>query len=291
VFDTILDADGDGVLSVNEIRTLTVTLHGSVMELKDFYRFREDLFINCSLSVLSKSSLTTSSTSSTYSRFGNPPSVRPILPYGVHPVTTPASTPSPSNITDTSNNTNIGTSVNDTATPINNTTVTPKKSYTTDEEFPVINKEYLQNCDAAKKKIEMYYSKMKKNKFEIVDTDEVAFVMIGTNSTDVLRAIDGIRSRRQKFICLNDNMNHSDPHSREVVKVLKDLYDSFLPYPSSYELPPNKANRYLHLDDYVKVKEEIQVRKTIIYILLGILALCFLSFIKSCISADRVKWS
>jgi len=225
--------------------------------------------------------------------FGNPPGVRPILPYGVNPVTTPtstpATTPSPSN--DTSNSTEIGTSVNGTDTPINNSTVPPKKSYTPDEEFPVITKEYLQNCDAANRKIEMHYSKMKKNKFEIVDTDEVAFVMVGTNSTDVLRAIDGIRSRRQKFVCLNDNMNHSNPHSVEVVQVLKDLYESILPHPSSFELPSNKSNRYLHLDDYLKVKEDIQVRKKIIYILLGILGLCFLSIIKSCITADRVKWS
>jgi hypothetical protein len=52
---------------------------------------------------------------------------------------------------------------------------------------------------------------------ELIDNPEqVAFLMVGTNATNLEKSLDGIRERRQKFICLNDNMNHSDP---EAVKV------------------------------------------------------------------------
>lgn len=248
------------------------------MELKDFYKFREDLLINCSMSVLAKPP--------PVGRFGStftpPPYIRPIIP--IVPV-------NQLNIVNSTNNNitdNVTLPKNDSAS--SNSTA-KKKTYTPDDEFPVVDKQYILNCEAALKKIEMHYTKIRKNKFEIVDTEEVAFVMVGTNSTDVLRAIDGIRSRRQKFICLNDNMNHSDPHSVEVVKVLKDLYESILPIPSSFELPPNKTNRYLYIDEYLKAKEEIQVRKRIIYILLGVVCVCFLSIIKSCINTDRTRWS
>lgn len=60
--------------------------------------------------------------------------------------------------------------------------------------------------------------------------------MIGTNHTDVRRALDGIRQFRHKFICLNDNMNHSNPESHNVVGVLRDFYESLVPLPSEFEL-------------------------------------------------------
>lgn len=93
--------------------------------------------------------------------------------------------------------------------------------------------------------------------------------MIGNNDTVVQGKLDGIRTKRQKFvsffrsnllllqpygnfdsrkICLNDNMNHSSPDTPAVVKVLHDLYTALLPLPSSFELPPNVRNAYLYID-------------------------------------------
>jgi hypothetical protein len=293
VFDTILDTDGDGELNLNEIRTLSIILYGSVMEQKEYYQFREHVFINCSLTALkpvpqpvtSRYGHSSPSYSSSFSRTPNFSSR--FSPIAFNPL-------SPSNLTLNSN-----TSLSDNQTSLtpgnisainmtmNNTQAGSKKFYTPDNEFPRITKEYLQNCEAAKKKIELYYSKIRKNKFEILDTDEVAFIMIGTNSTDVLRAIDGIRMKKQRFICLNDNMNHSDPRSLDVIKVLQDFYKSIVPLPSTFELPPNKTNRYLYIDDLIKAKEEILVRKRAIYILIGIVCLCFLSLAKSCITENH----
>jgi len=148
--------------------------------------------------------------------------------------------------------------------------------------LPHITKEYLLVCPAAKKRIDALWEKKLKWKHEILDTEDVAFVMIGTNASDVRRAIDGIRSKRQKFICLNDNMNHSNPESRSVVKVLHQFYESFFPIPSAFELPAGQHNKYLHVDDYEKVQDSLgEKKKTVnnlvvvyIFILVGCLACC-----------------
>jgi len=152
--------------------------------------------------------------------------------------------------------------------------------------FQKLQKSTSRNAKQQRKKIDCHYSKVRKNKFEIVDTDEVAFVMIGTNKTDVRRSLDGIRQRRQKFVCLNDNMNHSNPHSVEVVKVIQEFYKSFLPLPSSFELPPNKTNRYLYIEDLMKAREEIEGRKRTIYILVGVVCVCLFCLARSCVYED-----
>ncbi len=79
--------------------------------------------------------------------------------------------------------------------------------------------------------------------------------MIGTNSTQVEKALDGVRERRQKFICLNDNIDHSNPESVNVVRVLHNFYESLYPLPSSFELPENESNPFLYIQDYLAAYE------------------------------------
>jgi UDP-N-acetylglucosamine-lysosomal-enzyme len=85
--------------------------------------------------------------------------------------------------------------------------------------------------------------------------------MIGTNHTDVRRALDGIRQFKHKFICLNDNMNHTDPESLKVVDVLKDFFESLVPVPSRFELPLGILNPTgLYIDDVKELYvEELRV--------------------------------
>eukprot|EP01116_Phalansterium_solitarium_P014565 TRINITY_DN3229_c0_g1_i1.p2 TRINITY_DN3229_c0_g1~~TRINITY_DN3229_c0_g1_i1.p2 ORF type:complete len:1966 (-),score=685.19 TRINITY_DN3229_c0_g1_i1:6465-12362(-) len=114
---------------------------------------------------------------------------------------------------------------------------------------PPITREMIEACPEIKNNIVKHFSKKKKNRHQVLEADDVAFLMVGTNASQVQKSLDGVREKRHKFICLNDNMNHSDPHSREVVKVLHDFLQSFFPLPSQYELPANMHNRYLHLDE------------------------------------------
>ena len=84
---------------------------------------------------------------------------------------------------------------------------------------------------------------------QIDGTDEVAFIMVGNNDTVMQGKLDGIRQKRHRFICLNDNINHSSPDAGKVVAVLHDFYLSILPKPSKFELPPNVRNANFYMND------------------------------------------
>lgn len=49
----------------------------------------------------------------------------------------------------------------------------------------------------------------------------------------------------RKFICLNDNIDHSKDGASLAKLVLLDFYESFFPLPSQFELPPQYRNRFL----------------------------------------------
>jgi len=110
----------------------------------------------------------------------------------------------------------------------------------------------LQNCsqivDLIKKHVK---SKKVKNRYELMELDEVAFYMVGDNETKVLRALDDIRIKRNKFICLNDNMNRTNVNEK-VIDALHAFYESLVPSPSSFELPEGKLNPYLHLNELLE---------------------------------------
>uniref|UniRef100_A0A6B2KXE3 EF-hand domain-containing protein n=1 Tax=Arcella intermedia TaxID=1963864 RepID=A0A6B2KXE3_9EUKA len=236
-FDEHFDTDKDGELSPNELRTLIMTMNGGAMEQSLYLNFREVNFVLC---------LNATNTTNSTARHANVSApVHPLEPLSVD-----------------LNSTN-SSETNETVT--NTTKPPPKRKYTPDEELPRFTKEYIKNCTLAKTKIDTFGKKQKRNKYEIIETDDVAFVMIGTNSSDVRKALDGIRNKKHKFICLNDNMNHSNPHSIEVVKVIQEFYKSFLPLPSSYELPPNVTNKYFYIEEKLKSEEEIESRKSVIY--------------------------
>jgi len=46
--------------------------------------------------------------------------------------------------------------------------------------------------------------------------NEVAFKMIRNNLTTVRRELDSLRRRRHKFVCLNDNIDHTQPDADRV---------------------------------------------------------------------------
>jgi len=79
-----------------------------------------------------------------------------------------------------------------------------------------------------------------------MDVDEVAFYTLEDNEQKVQQDLDRIRARRNKFICLNDDMNKS-MLNKKIVDHIHDFYESFVPTPSPFELPPNKYNPYLYL--------------------------------------------
>jgi hypothetical protein len=87
---------------------------------------------------------------------------------------------------------------------------------------------------------------IKKTQTHVVDTsDDYAFEMIGENETQALSQLDSIRHRRSKFICVNDDVKNS---SRAHELILRTFFESYLPIPSRFELPPGTSNHVLYPD-------------------------------------------
>lgn len=138
----------------------------------------------------------------------------------------------------------------------------------------------LEGCESAMKPLSMHYKARLRNRFEVGNADEVAFVMVPTNRTSAVESMDGIRHKRHKFICLNDNINHTDPHAPEVVRAIHDFYKALFPSPSPFELPEGQINKFLHTDDLIATRTEIKRKKTQIYILVGFVIFLLLIALK-----------
>jgi len=78
---------------------------------------------------------------------------------------------------------------------------------------------------------------------------EVAFKMIRDNATNVRRDLDQLRKKHHKFICLNDNIDHSKPGAEDVRNVLLEFYEAYFPRRSAFELPEGVHNEFLYMHD------------------------------------------
>eukprot|EP00759_Apiculatamorpha_spiralis_P029324 PhF_6_TR31510/c0_g1_i2/m.46426/K08239/GNPTAB; UDP-N-acetylglucosamine-lysosomal-enzyme len=86
-------------------------------------------------------------------------------------------------------------------------------------------------------------------KHELVDLDDVTFFMIRDNLTVVQNQMDHVLYKRPKFLCINDNMNHTHPDHPRIVDVVQKLLRMYYPTPSPFELPDGTENEFLHLED------------------------------------------
>eukprot|EP01103_Thecamoeba_quadrilineata_P002665 TRINITY_DN1257_c0_g1_i1.p1 TRINITY_DN1257_c0_g1~~TRINITY_DN1257_c0_g1_i1.p1 ORF type:complete len:1024 (-),score=211.29 TRINITY_DN1257_c0_g1_i1:198-3269(-) len=113
----------------------------------------------------------------------------------------------------------------------------------------VINYQSLVNNPVLFDKLAQKTKSKSKNKYELTGTDDVAFLMIRESVQKTQKSLDGIREGRHRFICLNDNLNHSDPTTRELLNVIHDFYLSLFPQKSEFELPDGVENEYLYIDE------------------------------------------
>lgn len=109
------------------------------------------------------------------------------------------------------------------------------------------------------------------NKFETIKEEDYAFKMIDNNASRVLAQLDGLRRDLKKFICLNDNIDHSSKDSDLVKAVVHDFYESLFPTPSQFELPPEYRNRFLHVRDLREWRAERRLVHAVTYITFGVL--------------------
>ena len=49
----------------------------------------------------------------------------------------------------------------------------------------------------------------------------MAFLMVNANATTTRQKLDGIRQKPRKFVCINDDIDHSDPRSITTLRVIR----------------------------------------------------------------------
>ncbi|KAJ8379042.1 hypothetical protein AAFF_G00231330 [Aldrovandia affinis] len=130
--------------------------------------------------------------------------------------------------------------------------VSPTQEAYYDPSMPPVTKGLVTNCKPITERIHKAFRDKNKYKFEIMGEEEIAFKMVRTNVSHVVGQLDDIRKNPRKFICLNDNIDHSHKDAPTVKAVLRDFYESMFPIPSQFELPREymgSRNRFLHMGE------------------------------------------
>ncbi|GIY39560.1 hypothetical protein CDAR_539301 [Caerostris darwini] len=151
-----------------------------------------------------------------------------------------------------------------------------------DSKLPVVSLSLVKSCPAVSSLLLKHLGIQKRNQFQEMGEEEVAFKMIHNNLSQVLGQIDDLRKRPKKFVCLNDNMNHGTQEAELIRTVIQDFYESLFPVKSRFELSPEYRNKFLYvheLREWRKTRDKIRI---VAYATLGILILfTLLSFWKS----------
>ena len=139
--------------------------------------------------------------------------------------------------------------------------------------LPPVSEVFLQSCDPLLTKLNDSFKGVTKYKYETLGDDNVAFHMIRDNASAVLQKLDAVRGKRKKFVCLNDNIDHSKKDAELIKALLVDFYQSLFPIPSQFELPLEYRNKFLHISDLNEWKREREEVRFWTNILVAILIL------------------
>jgi hypothetical protein len=111
---------------------------------------------------------------------------------------------------------------------------------------PPVTIESIKKCASIMKGLK---SNTKIRRFEKLSTEEVGFEMLQDNINKTRTQLDGLRAKRPKFICVNDNQKTP---TKEQLQLIKSFFESMWPLPSSFELSGGLVNPYLRYDDLMK---------------------------------------
>ncbi|XP_071041995.1 N-acetylglucosamine-1-phosphotransferase subunits alpha/beta [Parasteatoda tepidariorum] len=146
-------------------------------------------------------------------------------------------------------------------------------SLTTEKEskLPVVSETLVKSCQPISHLLLQRFGSRKRNAYEVVGEEEVAFKMIHNNLTQVLGQIDDLRKNPKKFVCLNDNMNHGTQEAELIRAVIEDFYEALFPSRSQFELNPEYRNRFLYVADLEEWRRTRDIIRAVTYITLAIL--------------------
>ena len=125
----------------------------------------------------------------------------------------------------------------------------------------------LLNCTVLTEKILTKWPSRNRNIFEIMNDEDVAFKMLRSNETLLEQELNELRSKRNKFICLNDNLEHGTNATQgaHLRAMLQQFFTSMLPVRSQFELPPGEHNRFLYIDRYIIWQRELSHKSSLYY--------------------------
>ncbi|KAK3088613.1 hypothetical protein FSP39_021285 [Pinctada imbricata] len=124
-----------------------------------------------------------------------------------------------------------------------------------DKSLPQVSRHLFTQCPSVQHLIHEHFKPVQKYQFTLEDDEEIAFKMVKTNISTVVGQLDDIRKNPKKFICLNDDIDHSRDDAKTVKAILQDFYESVFPLQSKFELPRDYRNRFLTMKELREWKE------------------------------------
>ena len=121
---------------------------------------------------------------------------------------------------------------------------------------PEIGLETVRQSTRIVEDLRQYVRKQKKYRHETMNLNEVEFFMVPDDYAEVQERLDHIIVKSPKFICLNDDMNKTHDPPAETLAALMGFYNTYYPYPSPFENPPDRPNPFLHYEQLVEYKQQ-----------------------------------
>lgn len=151
-----------------------------------------------------------------------------------------------------------------------------------DSNLPTITRDLVCRCPLLAEALSANFGVRPKYRYHVSPkrASHSNFMMLTSNLTEVVEALDRMRRNPRKFNCINDNLDAKRSEDNELVRhLLEDFYLSFFPRRSKFELPPQFRNRYVSWNDYQRWRRRKRAVLVVGYgvsILLIIFLVCLL---------------
>ncbi|XP_077401638.1 N-acetylglucosamine-1-phosphotransferase subunits alpha/beta-like [Vanacampus margaritifer] len=113
-----------------------------------------------------------------------------------------------------------------------------------------VTEELVMNCKPVTDRIRSTFADQKKYKYKIMGSNDVHFKLLNNDLADAAHIFDDIHQQPRKFVCINDEIDHTKSNAMGVKKKLMEFYQSMFPQPSQFELHKDMPNKFLHMDEH-----------------------------------------
>ncbi|XP_065369836.1 N-acetylglucosamine-1-phosphotransferase subunits alpha/beta isoform X2 [Calliphora vicina] len=137
-----------------------------------------------------------------------------------------------------------------------------------DSNLPIVTRDLVENCTPLAEALEDNFGLRRKYKYHVNPKHYIHnnFMMLTSNVTDVVNALDKLRRNPRKFNCINDNLDPKSLEENELIRhLLEDFYLSLFPERSQFELLPQYRNRFENWKDYLKWRRQQRAILIVIY--------------------------